>query len=99
MQNRLFIKTFAIALGLACLYHMSFTYKVKQIEKEAQEYSNGDYKIDQDSLQAWGNKEVYNLGFVKLHDVETESSIWIDTNKKSLQKLCHAKILNKKNNI
>jgi len=40
-----------------------------------------------------------NLGFVKLHDVETESSIWIDTNKKSLQKLCHAKILNKKNNI
>jgi len=39
------------------------------------------------------------IGFVKLHDVETESSIWIDTNNKSLQNLCNAKILKKKNDI
>ena len=65
MQNRLFIKIFAITLGLVCLYHISFTYKVKQIEKKAYEYSQGDYKIEQDSLKAWENKEIYNLGFAK----------------------------------
>ena len=39
------------------------------------------------------------LGLVKLHDVETQSSIWIDTNDKSLQNISPNNIRNKNNII
>ncbi|MCX7729115.1 MAG: protein translocase subunit SecDF [Bacteroidia bacterium] len=39
MQNKGFIKVFTVLMGLACIFYLSFTWKSKSIEKEAEEYA------------------------------------------------------------
>ncbi len=39
MQNKGFIKAFAILMGLACIFYLSFTWKARTIESEAEEYA------------------------------------------------------------
>ena len=54
-------------------------------------------KHDLINIQILDNAEITipKLGLVKLHDVETQSSIWIDTNDKSLQNISPNNIRNK----
>ena len=42
MLNKGFIKTFAIILGLICLYYLSFTVVSNHYENKAEEYAAGD---------------------------------------------------------
>ena len=44
-------------------------------------------------------KMIPDLGLVKFHDVETQSSVWIDTNEKLLKNIPNNNIQNKKNTI
>lgn len=39
MQNKGFIKVFTILMALACIFYLSFTWKTKSVEKEAEEYA------------------------------------------------------------
>jgi SecD/SecF fusion protein len=39
MQNKGAIKIFAILLGLACIFYLSFTWKTQSVESEAKEYA------------------------------------------------------------
>ncbi len=39
MQNKLFIKGFTILMGLACVFYLSFTWKTRSIEAQAEEYA------------------------------------------------------------
>ncbi len=65
MQGKGAIRFFAIALAVASLYSLSFTYFANRVENKALEYSNGDptkYKAYLDSMQT---ETAYNLGVKK----------------------------------
>lgn len=61
MQNKGFIKVFAIALALVSLYQLSFTYFANKIENDAAEFAQGDLVKEQNYLDSIANKPVYNF--------------------------------------
>lgn len=61
MQNKGLILTFAILLSLVCLYQLSFTFKTRQIEKNAREYARGDALKEFNYLDSISGEEVYNF--------------------------------------
>ncbi|SHF54584.1 SecD/SecF fusion protein [Mariniphaga anaerophila] len=66
MQNKGAILTFAILLAAVCLYQLSFTFKAKQIEKDAVEYAQGDAVREFNYLDSISGEVVYNfLGLKK----------------------------------
>jgi len=66
MQNKGAILTFAILLAAVCLYQLSFTFKAKQVEKNAQEYAQGDPNKEFTYLDSISGETVYNfLGLKK----------------------------------
>ena len=66
MQNKGAITAFAILLAAVCLYQLSFTWKAKQIEKQAMEYAKGDPKLENQYLDSISGEVVYNfLGLKK----------------------------------
>ncbi len=66
MQNKGAILTFAILLAAVCLYQLSFTYKARQVEKQAREYAQGDSNKEFFYLDSISGEEVYNfLGLKK----------------------------------
>jgi SecD/SecF fusion protein len=66
MQNKGAILTFAILLAAVCLYQLSFTFKARQIEKNAQEYAQGDPDKEFNYLDSISGETVYNfLGLKK----------------------------------
>jgi SecD/SecF fusion protein len=66
MQNKGAILTFAILLAAVCLYQLSFTFKARQVEKNAQEYAQGDPDKEFNYLDSISGETVYNfLGLKK----------------------------------
>jgi SecD/SecF fusion protein len=66
MQNKGAILTFAILLAAVCLYQLSFTFKARQIEKNAQEYAQGNPDKEFNYLDSISSETVYNfLGLKK----------------------------------
>ncbi|MGE4586917.1 MAG: protein translocase subunit SecDF [Mangrovibacterium sp.] len=66
MQNKGLIRAFAILLALVCAYQLTFTFKAKQVEKDAVEYARGDKVKEQFYLDSISSKTVYNfLGLKK----------------------------------
>ena len=61
MQNKGLIKTFAILLALVCVYQLTFTFKAKQVERDAREYAQGDATKERNYLDSIAGEEVYNL--------------------------------------
>ena len=61
MQNKGAILTFAILLAAVCFYQLTFTWKAKQIEKDAVEYAQGDVKKERTYLDSISGEEVYNF--------------------------------------
>lgn len=55
MQNKAFISFIAIVLGLACLYHLSFTVITKKVEHDAASYANGDPDLEKAYLDSMAN--------------------------------------------
>lgn len=74
MQNKGLVIMFALLFGLVSIYQLSFTFKVNQIEKKAQQYaietiadteSNYDSKRTVERLRyldSLNNKEVFDIG-------------------------------------
>lgn len=66
MQNKGAILTFAILLAAVCFYQLSFTWKAKQIEKDAVEYAQGNPEKEFRYLDSISGEVVYNfLGLKK----------------------------------
>jgi SecD/SecF fusion protein len=66
MQNKGAILTFAILLAAVCVYQLTFTWKSKQIEKQAIEYAQGDQMKEVHYLDSISGEVVYNfLGLKK----------------------------------
>lgn len=65
MQGKGAIRFFAIALSIACLYSLSFTFVANSVESDAKEYAAGDIKREKAYLDSMETEVVYNLGFAK----------------------------------
>lgn len=74
MQNKGFVKVFAIALTLVCLFYLSFTFKTSSIEKKAAESPMGE----QAYLDSIMNEKVW-LGIYSYKDCrEMEIGLGLD---------------------
>lgn len=66
MQNKGLIKAFAILMALVCAYQLTFTFKARQVEKDAVEYAKGDKAKELFYLDSMSSETVYNfLGLKK----------------------------------
>src|SRR5574343_355371 len=65
MQGKGAIRFFAIALSIACLYSLSFTFVANSVEGDAKEYAAGDLKLEKAYLDSMETEVVYNLGVAK----------------------------------
>ena len=62
MQNKGFIKVFAIILTLICLFYLSFTVVGRQYNKKADAYAKGDLELKNQYLDSLSTEKVY-LGY------------------------------------
>lgn len=62
MQGRGAIRFFAIALAVACIYSLSFTFVVNSVNNSAHEYAQGDLAKEKAYLDSLENEPVFNLG-------------------------------------
>ena len=65
MQNKGAIRFFAIALALACIYQLSFTFVTKHVEKNARSFGNGDLVKEAKYLDSIATEPVYNFLWLK----------------------------------
>ena len=65
MQNKGAIRFFAILFGLVCLYQLSFTFKVRSVEKAAAEYAAGNPERERAYLDSLSGEIIYNIGIAK----------------------------------
>ena len=78
MQNKGFVKIFAILLTLVCLFYLSFSFVTRHYNGKAKEFAKGDAKVEQDYLDSLSNEKVY-FGNWTLKDCrEMEISLGLD---------------------
>ena len=52
MQNKGFVKVFAVLLTLVCVFYLSFSFVTRHYNNKAKEIANGDMKVEQDYLDS-----------------------------------------------
>ena len=77
MQNKGFVKIFAVLLSLICLFYLSFTVVTNVYYKQAREYANGDMKQESYYLDSLANKKVW-LGYTLKQAREMEINLGLD---------------------
>ena len=78
MQNKGFVKVFAVLLTLVCVFYLSFSFVTRHYTSKAKEIANGDPKVEQDYLDSLSNEKVW-LGNWTLKDCrEMEISLGLD---------------------
>ena len=48
MQNKGFVRVFAILLTLVCVFYLSFSFVTRHYTNKAKEFAKGDVKVEQD---------------------------------------------------
>ena len=59
MQNKGFVKVFAVLLTLVCVFYLSFSFVTRHYTNKAKEIANGDTKVEQDYLDSLSNEKVW----------------------------------------
>lgn len=77
MLNKGFIKTFAILLGLICLYYLSFSVVSNIYNNKAETYADGDLNLKTDYLDSLSTEKVY-LGYTLKQIREKEIGLGLD---------------------
>ena len=78
MQNKGFVRVFAILLTLICVFYLSFSFVTRYYTNKAKEYAKGDEKVEQDYLDSLANEKVW-FGNWTLKDCrEMEISLGLD---------------------
>ena len=78
MQNKGFVRVFAILLTLVCVFYLSFSFVTRYYTNKAKEYAKGDEKVEQDYLDSLANEKVW-FGNWTLKDCrEMELSLGLD---------------------
>lgn len=79
MQNKGLITAFAIALGLASLYQLSFSWVANGVEGDAESFSAGDAKVKSAYLDSMMSQEVYPfLGYTYAEVKKNEMNLGLD---------------------
>ena len=55
MQNKGFVRVFAILLTLVCVFYLSFSFVTRHYTNKAKEFAKGDVKVEQDYLDSLSN--------------------------------------------
>ncbi|MDR2472466.1 MAG: protein translocase subunit SecDF, partial [Tannerella sp.] len=77
MQNKGFVRVFAILLGLVCLYYLSFSIVTGKYNSEADAYAGGDATKENYYLDSLANKKVW-LGYTLKQCRENEITLGLD---------------------
>ena len=59
MQNKGFVKVFAILLTLVCLFYLSFSFVTRYYNNKAKQYAKGDEVAEQAYLDSLANEKVW----------------------------------------
>lgn len=79
MQNKGLITAFAIALGLASLYQLSFSWVANGVASDAEEFSAGNSKVKSAYLDSMMTQEVYPmLGYTYAEVKKLEMNLGLD---------------------
>ncbi len=65
MQNKGAIRFFAIVLALVVVYQLSFTFFARKVERDAEQYAQGDPVKERRYLDSIAQEDVYNFLFLK----------------------------------
>ncbi|KAA6350348.1 hypothetical protein EZS27_002314 [termite gut metagenome] len=78
MQNKGFIKFFAILLTLVCVFYLSFSFATSHFNKKAKEYAQGDEKREQNYLDSLSTKKVWLGNYTLRQCREMEVGLGLD---------------------
>ena len=78
MQNKGFVKVFAILLTLVCVFYLSFSFVTRHYTSKAKEFAKGDVKVEQDYLDSLANEKVYFGNWTLKQCREMEISLGLD---------------------
>lgn len=79
MQNKGLITVFAIALGVASLYQLSFSWFANNVEKDAEAFAAGNAEVKAAYLDSMMSQEVYPvLGFTYAEVKKHEMNLGLD---------------------
>ena len=78
MQNKGFIKVFAVLLTLVCVFYLSFSFVTRHYTNKAKEIANGDPKVEQDYLDSLSNEKVMLWNWTLKQCREMEISLGLD---------------------
>jgi len=59
MQNKGFVKVFAVLLTLVCCFYLSFTFVTRHYQQKAAEFANGDLNAESHYLDSIANEKVW----------------------------------------
>jgi len=77
MQNKGFVKIFAVALTLVCLFYLSFSVVTNIYYKQAKEYADGDMMKESFYLDSLAHKKVW-MGYSLKQAREMEINLGLD---------------------
>jgi len=77
MQNKGFVRVFAIMLTLICCFYLSFSFVTSKYNKEAAIYANGDSSRESFFLDSLASKKVW-LGYTLKECRENEITLGLD---------------------
>ena len=78
MQNKGFIRVFAVLLTLVCVFYLSFSFVTRHYTNKAKEIANGDTKVEQDYLDSLSNEKVWLGNYTLKQCREMEISLGLD---------------------
>ena len=78
MQNKGFVKVFAILLTLVCVFYLSFSFVTRHYNNKAKEYAKGDLKLEQAYLDSLSNEKVWFGNWTLKQCREMEISLGLD---------------------
>ena len=78
MQNKGFVKVFAILLTLVCVFYLSFSFVTRHYTNKAKEFAKGDVKVEQDYLDSLANEKVFFGNWTLKQCREMEISLGLD---------------------
>ena len=77
MQNKGFVKVFAVLLTLICVFYLSFSVVTSQYSKKAKAYANDNAALEQEYIDSLSNKKVW-LGYTLKQCREMEIGLGLD---------------------
>ena len=78
MQNKGFVKAFAILLTLVCVFYLSFSFVTRHYTNKAREIANGDPRVEQSYLDSLANEKVWLWNWSLKDCREMEISLGLD---------------------